>query len=66
MENTCFPVQLEYLEFEELTSDTSKLTMQIVFKSVSFRNQLLQMPFAEGLNRAHNKLQEVASTLKQS
>ena len=26
MENTLFPVQLEYLEFEMLTEDTSQLT----------------------------------------
>jgi len=59
MENTPFPVQLEYLEFEKLSEETSKLTMQIVFKSVAFRNQLLKMPFAQGINRAHNKLQEI-------
>src|SRR6187402_51107 len=64
MENTPFPVQLEYLEFEQITSDTSKLTMQIVFKSVEFRNQLLQMPFAQGINMAHNRLQEIAGKLK--
>ncbi|HEX5551694.1 MAG TPA: SRPBCC domain-containing protein [Chitinophagaceae bacterium] len=58
MENTPFPVQLEYLEFEKLTDDTSKLTMHILFKSTAFRNQLMQMPFAQGINRAHNKLQE--------
>lgn len=61
MENTTFPVQLEYLEFEKLTDDTSKLTMHIIFKSVEFRNQLLQMPFAQGLNMAHDRLQEVVS-----
>src|SRR5690606_27710671 len=49
MENTPFPVQLEYLEFEKLTEETSKLSMQLIFKSVQFRNQLLQMPFAQGL-----------------
>lgn len=64
MENTPFPVQLEYLEFEKLTDDTSKLTMHIVFKSVEFRNQLLQMPFAQGINMAHNKLQEIVNKLK--
>lgn len=64
MENTPFPVQLEYLRFEKLTDDTSKLTMHIVFKSVEFRNQLLQMPFAQGINMAHNKLQEIVSKLK--
>lgn len=64
MENTPFPVQLEYLEFEKLTNDTSKLTMHIVFKSIEFRNQLLQMPFAQGINKAHNKLQEIVNRLK--
>lgn len=64
MENTQFPIQLEYLEFEKLTIDTSKLTMHIVFKSIEFRNQLLQMPFAQGINMAHDKLQEIANKLK--
>ena len=63
MENTNFPVQLEFLEFEKLTDDTSKLTMHIVFKSIAFRNQLMQMPFAGGLNQAHNKLQEILQKL---
>lgn len=64
MENTPFPVQLEFLEFEKLTSDTSKLTIQIVYKSVEYRNQMLKLPFAQGINMAHNKLQEVAAKLK--
>ncbi len=64
MENTPFPVQLEYLAFEKLTDDTSRLTMHIVFKSVAFRNQLLKMPFALGINMAHNKLQEILDKLK--
>jgi uncharacterized protein YndB with AHSA1/START domain len=64
MENSGFPVQLEYLEFEHVTNDTSKLTLHIVFKSVAFRNQLMQMPFAKGLNMAHDKLQEITNKLK--
>jgi uncharacterized protein YndB with AHSA1/START domain len=64
MENSPFPVQLEYLEFEKLTEETSKLTMHIVFKSVASRDQLLQMPFATGINMAHNRLQEIAQKLK--
>lgn len=64
MENTQFPVQLEYLEFEKLTDEKSKLTMHIVFKSIELRNQLLQMPFAQGLNVAHDKLQEIVNKLK--
>lgn len=64
MENTPFAVQLEFLEFEKLTDSTSKLTMHVVYKSVALRNQLLQMPFAKGINMAHNRLQDVVSKLK--
>jgi len=64
MEKTPFPVQLEFLEFEQLTDDTSKLTMQIVYKSVAHRDQMLQLPFAQGINMAHNKLQSVLNKLK--
>ncbi len=64
MENSPFPVQLEFLEFEKLTEDTSKLTMHVVYKSVAFRDQMLQLPFAQGINMAHNRLEKVVSTLK--
>ncbi|MBP8917746.1 MAG: SRPBCC domain-containing protein [Chitinophagales bacterium] len=64
MENTPFDVQLEFLEFEKLTEETSKLTMLIVYRSVSLRNQMLALPFAQGLNMAHNKLQDIANKLK--
>lgn len=61
MENTPFPVQLEFLEFEKLTDETSKLSMQIVYKSVAHRNEMLKLPFAQGLNMAHNRLQDIVS-----
>ena len=64
MENTPFPVQLEFLEFEQLTHDTSKLTMHVVYRSVAFRDQMMQMGFAPGINMAHNRLQQVAGKLK--
>ncbi len=64
MENTPFPVQLEYLEFESLTDDTSKLTMHVVYKSVAHRDAILKLPFAQGINWAHNTLQEVLNKLK--
>jgi uncharacterized protein YndB with AHSA1/START domain len=64
MENTPFEVQLEFLEFEKLTDDTSKLTMHIVYRSVALRDQMLQLPFAQGINMAHNRLQDIASKLK--
>lgn len=63
-ENTPFGVQLEVLEFEQLTEDSSRLTIHSIFESVSQRDQMLQMPFAEGINMAHNRLQEIVSKLK--
>jgi uncharacterized protein YndB with AHSA1/START domain len=63
MENTPFGVQIEYLEFEKLTDDTSKLTMHVVYKSVATRDQILQLPFAQGINMAHNRIQEILSKL---
>lgn len=65
MEDSPFPVQLEYLTFEPYTDASSKLTIQIIFKSVAFRDQLLKMPFAQGINMAHNRLQEILNTQKQ-
>jgi len=64
MENTPFGIQLEFLEFEEVTDNTSKLNMHIVFRSVELRDQLLKLPFAQGINMAHNRLQEIVSKLK--
>lgn len=63
-ENTPFGVQLEVLEFEQLTEDTSKLTIHTVFESVAQRDQMLQMPFTQGINMAHNRLQEILNKLK--
>ena len=64
MENTPFGVQLEFLEFEKVTGDTSKLTMHVVFRSVALRDQLLQLPFAQGINMAHNRMQDIVGKLK--
>ena len=64
MENAPMGVQLEFLEFEKLTGDTSKLIMHIVFRSVAIRDQLLKLPFAQGLNMAHNRLENIVSKLK--
>lgn len=64
MANTPFPVQLEFLEFEPLTEDTSKLTMHIVYRSVADRDNMLKLPFAQGINMAHNRIQEILNKLK--
>lgn len=64
MENAPFGVQLEFLEFERVTDDTSRLTIQAVYRSVEQRDQMLKLPFAQGLNMAHNRLQNVMVKLQ--
>ena len=64
MENAPFGVQLEFLEFEKLSDERSRLNMQVVYKSGAQRDQLLKLPFAQGLNMAHNRLQELVGKLK--
>ncbi len=64
MENAPFDVQLEFLEFERLSEDNSRLNMHVVYRSVELRDQMLKLPFEYGINMAHNKLQEVAKNLK--
>jgi len=59
-----FGVQLEFLTFEKLTDDTSKLNMHVIYKSVAQRDQMLQLPFSQGINMAHNRLQEFLNKLK--
>jgi uncharacterized protein YndB with AHSA1/START domain len=64
MENGTFGVQLEVLEFEKLTDDTSKLEMHVIYESVEKRDQNLKLPFKQGVNMAHNRLQEILNKLK--
>jgi hypothetical protein len=64
MEGAPFDVQLEFMEFESLTDDTSRLTIHSVFRSGALRDQLLKMPFEYGINMAHNRLQEILHSLK--
>src|ERR1700710_113399 len=45
MEGAPFGVQLEVYDFEQLTDDTSKLNMHVIYESVEKRDQLLKMPF---------------------
>lgn len=64
MDNANFAPQLEFLEFEKLTDETSKITIQTIYKSVEHRDYQLKLPFAQGLNMAHNRLQEIVNQLK--
>jgi uncharacterized protein YndB with AHSA1/START domain len=64
MENTPYGVQLEVYEFQQLTDDTSKLTMHVIYESVAQRDEVLKLPFAQGINMAHNRLQDIINKLK--
>jgi uncharacterized protein YndB with AHSA1/START domain len=60
MENTSIGVQLEFLDFEKISMERSKLTIQIIYQTENQRAAQLKLPFASGLNAAHNRLQEIA------
>jgi uncharacterized protein YndB with AHSA1/START domain len=64
MENTPFGVQLEFYEFESLSDDRSKLTMHVIYESAALRDQVLKLPFAQGINMAHNRIEDIVSKLK--
>jgi len=59
MDSMPIGVQLEIYAFEKLTDETSKLTMHVVYESVAQRDQLMKLPFAQGINMAHNRIQEI-------
>ncbi len=64
MGNTPFGVQLEIYEFEKISDDTSRLNMHVIYESAQQRDQVLKLPFAQGINMAHNRLQDVLNKLK--
>lgn len=61
MATTSYGVQLEVYDFEKLTDDTSRLNMHVIYESVEQRDEMLKLPFTQGLNWAHNRIQEVLS-----
>ena len=63
MENTPFGIQLEIYVFEQLSDESSKLSMHVIYESVTQRDQMLKLPFAQGINMAHNRIQDIVSKL---
>ncbi|MCF3109436.1 SRPBCC domain-containing protein [Niabella sp. CC-SYL272] len=64
MENAPFGIQLEFLQFEPLSEDTSRLIMQVVYRSEKHRAEQLKLPFSYGINMAHDRLEQILSKLK--
>lgn len=63
MEGTPYGVQLEVYKFEKLSDDTSRLIMHVIYESVAQRDDVLKLPFAKGINMAHDRLQEILGKL---
>lgn len=61
MDGSPFDVQLEFLEFEERSEETSRLTIHSIYRSPELRDQMLKLPFAAGLSMAHDRLQKTFS-----
>lgn len=59
MESTGFGIQLEVYVFEKLTEKTSRLNMHVIYETVAQRDQVLKLPFTQGISWAHNRLEEV-------
>jgi hypothetical protein len=38
--------------------------MHVIYESVAKRDQVLKLPFAQGLNMAHNRIQEIISKMR--
>lgn len=65
MEGTSFGVQLEFLSFEAVTEDASRLNMHVVYRSVEVRDALLKLPFALGISMAHDRIEQIMNAQKQ-
>ena len=66
MENMPFGVQLEFMEFEKLSDTTSRINIHMIFKTAEQRDQLVKMGMAQGMNMAHNRMEEILSKLKKT
>jgi uncharacterized protein YndB with AHSA1/START domain len=64
MENVPFGISLEFLEFEKVTDETSKLNMHVIYRSLENRDQYLKIGMDRGVNMAHNELQKVMNKYK--
>lgn len=63
MEGMPFGVQLELFDFEKIGHNKSRLRKQIIYQSVTHRDENLKLPFKQGINWAHNKLEEIITKM---
>lgn len=61
MEHVPAEPQLEFLEFWPISESSSLLTIQMIYRSVAARDYTMKLPFAMGLNMAHDRLEKICS-----
>jgi len=59
MEGAGLGAQLEFLEFEALDEDRSQLRIHTLYRTAALRDRQLSMPFAYGINMAHDRLEKI-------
>ena len=64
MENTPFGVQLEFYEFEKLTTTPANSRCTSSMNRLHKETRCCRLPFAQGINMAHNRLQEIVKQIK--
>lgn len=64
MSGTPFGIQLEIYDFLKISDDQSRLEMHVVYESPGLRDEVLKLPFAQGINMAHYRIQEILGKLK--
>lgn len=64
MAGSPFGVQLEVCEFEPVGANASKIKMHVIFESGAQRDQQLKLPFKQGINMAHDRIQAILEKLK--
>ncbi len=40
--------------------------MHVIYESVAQRDQVLKLPFAQGINMAHDRMQEIAGKIEKT
>ena len=66
MEHKPYGVQLEIYNFQKVADNRSQLKMHVIYESVAHRDGVLQLPFSQGINMAHSRLEKLFSQLKRS
>ena len=59
MANGSFDAQLEFLNFNKLGDTQSRLEMQVIYRTKEIRSEMLKLPFASGISKAHDRLEKL-------